>query len=192
MPRRGEAPRPPGRALRSASARVHGGADGSPEGDAGGAGPAAPVRYRIGMWLKPSHERLFPRGTFVVNAMASLLLGIAVPMRLPQARVRFLVAVGFRGALSTWSTPTYESAGLAPWAARFWPRVRGRRRRGRAGPGVRGEPDRTGGCGDGAGPLRLRARAPLPRVERGGHPRGRTRAHGCDLPGFPWTARPRR
>ncbi|MGW8944681.1 fluoride efflux transporter FluC [Streptomyces koyangensis] len=91
---------------------------------------AAPVRYWIGMWLKPSHERLFPWGTFVVNAVASLLLGIAVPMRLPQARVRFLVAVGFRGALSTWSTPACESAGLATMgrqvlAAGTWPPASG-------------------------------------------------------------------
>ncbi|MGA5297056.1 hypothetical protein ACWDR5_19685 [Streptomyces koyangensis] len=45
----------------------------------------APVRYWIGMWLKPSHERRFPWGTFDVNAVASLLLGIAVPMRLAYA-----------------------------------------------------------------------------------------------------------
>ncbi|MET7510323.1 CrcB family protein [Streptomyces albidoflavus] len=78
-----------------------------------GAGLAAPVRYWVGMWLKPSHERPFPWGTFVVNAVASLLLGIAVLMRLPQAWVQSLVAVGFCGALSTWSTLAYESAGLA-------------------------------------------------------------------------------
>lgn len=65
------------------------------------------------MWLKPSHERPFPWGTFDVNAVASLLLGIAVLTRLPQAWVQSLAAVGFCGALSTWSTPAYESADLA-------------------------------------------------------------------------------
>ncbi|MFZ4135567.1 fluoride efflux transporter FluC [Streptomyces koyangensis] len=73
----------------------------------------APVRYWIGMWLKPSHERPFPWGTFDVNAVASLLLGIAVLTRLPQAWVQSLAAVGFCGAMSTWSTPAYESADLA-------------------------------------------------------------------------------
>jgi CrcB protein len=51
-------------------------------------------------------------GTFAVNMAASLLLGIALEMRLPQAWIQSVLATGFCGALSTWSTPAWETTGL--------------------------------------------------------------------------------
>ncbi|MGA4538994.1 fluoride efflux transporter CrcB [Uniformispora flossi] len=77
-----------------------------------GAAVAAPLRYWVGVFLKPTWERPFPWGTFTVNAAAALLFGIAAEMRVPQEWIQSLVAVGFCGALSTLSTFAFEAAGL--------------------------------------------------------------------------------
>lgn len=78
-----------------------------------GAGVAAPVRYWAGALWKPTTAHPFPRGTFGVNMLACLLLGIAAEMRLQLGWVQALVATGVCGALSTWSTLAWEASGLA-------------------------------------------------------------------------------
>ncbi|MFW6721678.1 fluoride efflux transporter FluC [Streptomyces sp. MAR4 CNY-716] len=77
-----------------------------------GAGVAAPVRYRAGAAGRSTDRRPFPTGTFAVNCLACLLLGIALQMRVPLAWVQSLVAIGFCGALSTWSTLAWEVTGF--------------------------------------------------------------------------------
>ncbi|SEN79547.1 fluoride efflux transporter FluC [Actinacidiphila rubida] len=77
-----------------------------------GAAVASPVRYWAGVLAKSSGARPFPAGTFAVNMAASLLLGIALEMRLPQAWIQSLLATGFCGALSTWSTLAWETTGF--------------------------------------------------------------------------------
>lgn len=77
-----------------------------------GAAMASPVRYWMGVWGKPTDERPFPVGTFAVNAVACLLLGVSLEMHTPQPWVQALVSVGLCGALSTWSTLAWETTGL--------------------------------------------------------------------------------
>ncbi|WP_406499566.1 CrcB family protein [Streptomyces sp. NBC_00846] len=71
----------------------------------------APLRYLLGVDAKFRLHTVFPWGTFAANAGASLLLGF-----LSEAatggdigpRLQLLLATGFCGALSTWSTFSYE------------------------------------------------------------------------------------
>ena len=66
----------------------------------------AALRFLAGRQLNGA----FPTGTFVVNMVASLALGIitAAPEPLPA-----IVGIGLLGALSTWSTAAVEAAALA-------------------------------------------------------------------------------
>ncbi|MFF2820865.1 fluoride efflux transporter FluC [Kitasatospora cineracea] len=77
-----------------------------------GAAIASPLRFWAGVRGASSAQRLFPVGTFTVNAVACLLLGVALEMRHVQAWVQALVAVGVCGALSTWSTLAWETTGF--------------------------------------------------------------------------------
>ncbi|MFI9018686.1 fluoride efflux transporter FluC [Streptomyces griseus] len=77
-----------------------------------GAAVASPLRFWAGVWGKSTDRRPFPVGTFTINALACLLLGVALEMRHVQAWVQALVAVGVCGALSTWSTLAWETAGF--------------------------------------------------------------------------------
>ncbi|MFF9373504.1 fluoride efflux transporter FluC [Streptomyces griseoluteus] len=77
-----------------------------------GAAVASPARYWAGLVGKSTGKRPFPVGTFAVNMAASLLLGIALGMRLPQAWIQSVLATGFCGALSTWSTLAWETTGF--------------------------------------------------------------------------------
>ncbi|MEE1746456.1 MULTISPECIES: fluoride efflux transporter FluC [unclassified Streptomyces] len=71
----------------------------------------APVRYLLGVDAKFRLRTAFPWGTFAANAGAALLLGFfteAVTDGELGNRLQLLLAVGFCGALSTWSTFSYE------------------------------------------------------------------------------------
>ncbi|MFG2217595.1 fluoride efflux transporter FluC [Streptomyces sp. NPDC048685] len=71
----------------------------------------APLRYLLGVDAKFRLHTAFPWGTFAANAGAALLLGFfseAVTDGELGARLQLLLATGFCGALSTWSTFSYE------------------------------------------------------------------------------------
>ncbi|MER7856458.1 CrcB family protein [Streptomyces bacillaris] len=71
----------------------------------------APVRYVLGVDAKYRIHSAFPWGTFAANASAALVLGFiaeAVTGGDLGTRVNLLLATGFCGALSTWSTFSYE------------------------------------------------------------------------------------
>lgn len=74
---------------------------------AAGALVGAPTRYVTDRWLQSVHGGVFPWGTFTVNVVASFVLGLVLGGPAPHAVVA-LVAVGFCGSLSTWSTLAYD------------------------------------------------------------------------------------
>ena len=79
---------------------------------AAGAAVGAPTRYLTDRALQSTHGTAFPWGTFTINVVASLVLGVVAGAH-PSAAIVALVGVGFCGGLSTWSTLGYETVRLA-------------------------------------------------------------------------------
>jgi CrcB protein len=72
------------------------------------------LRYAMGQALGPVRPGAFPWHTFAVNVAGSLLLGLVVAL-VPQDdphHLRALLAVGFCGGLTTFSTFGYETVSL--------------------------------------------------------------------------------
>ncbi|WKD33896.1 fluoride efflux transporter CrcB [Streptomyces xanthophaeus] len=81
-----------------------------------GAAVGAPLRYLIDRAVQARHDSVFPWGTFVVNAAACLVLGALAGAALAGAapsRLQSLLGAGLCGALSTYSTFSYETLRLA-------------------------------------------------------------------------------
>ncbi|WP_327736181.1 fluoride efflux transporter CrcB [Streptomyces nojiriensis] len=81
-----------------------------------GAAVGAPLRYLLDRAVQARHDSLFPWGTFVVNAAACLVLGSLAGAALAGAassRLHLLLGAGLCGALSTYSTFSYETLRLA-------------------------------------------------------------------------------
>jgi fluoride exporter len=75
----------------------------------------ANARYLIGMWASERWGSSFPAGTLLINLSGSFILGFFMPLTLSlgwSERWRLLVAVGFLGAFTTFSTFTYETMQL--------------------------------------------------------------------------------
>lgn len=75
----------------------------------------APMRYLADLFIQSKHDSVFPWGTFTVNVVGSLILGVtaAVVNDLgPPAWVLALVGTGFCGALTTFSTFGFETIRL--------------------------------------------------------------------------------
>jgi fluoride exporter len=81
-----------------------------------GAMLGANARYWLGIWAGQKWEGTYPIGTLLINVTGCLFLGLIMTMTSgmdPAAyRVRFLFAVGFLGAYTTFSTFTFESFNL--------------------------------------------------------------------------------
>lgn len=86
-----------------------------------GAGLGAPLRYLTDRSIQSRHETTFPWGTLTVNIIASLILGIVAGAgtRL-NPNVGILIGTGFCGALSTYSTFSYETLRLAQDGTRLY------------------------------------------------------------------------
>lgn len=73
----------------------------------------ANLRYWVGGWVAGRLGSLFPWGTLIINVSGSLLLAIFLGWSAQQIsidpRVRMLVAIGFLGAYTTFSTYANES-----------------------------------------------------------------------------------
>lgn len=87
-----------------------------------GAAVGAPLRYLTDRAVQARHDSVFPWGTFVVNAAASLMLGAltgAVLDGAASSRLNLLLGTGLCGALSTYSTFSYETLRLAERGWKF-------------------------------------------------------------------------
>jgi fluoride exporter len=88
-----------------------------------GAAVGAPLRYLTDRAVQAFHDTVFPWGTFTVNVVGSLILGLLVggvaEAVIPHS-VMLLVGTGFCGALTTYSTFSYESLSLRESGARFY------------------------------------------------------------------------
>ncbi len=72
----------------------------------------ANLRYWLGGWLANRFGLLFPIETMLINISGSFVLGLFMTLALHSSWApewRHLVAVGFLGAFTTYSTYEYES-----------------------------------------------------------------------------------
>jgi fluoride exporter len=88
-----------------------------------GAAVGAPMRYLTDRAVQSRHDTAFPWGTFTVNVVACLVLGVVTGAALAGSAphgVQLLIGTGLCGALSTYSTFSYETMRLAEQGSRFF------------------------------------------------------------------------
>jgi len=81
----------------------------------------APLRYLTDRMVQSRHDSVFPWGTFVVNVVGCAVLGAltgAVAAGAASSQVQLLLGTGLCGALTTYSTFSYETLKLAEDGAR--------------------------------------------------------------------------
>lgn len=83
-----------------------------------GAAVGAPLRYLTDRLIRSRHDSVFPWGTLVVNVAGSLLLGFLIGLPTGPA-LTALLGTGLCGALTTYSTFSYETLRLAQDGARL-------------------------------------------------------------------------
>lgn len=91
-----------------------------------GAMVGAPLRYLTDRTVQAKHDTVFPWGTFTVNVVGSLVLGLitgAVTAGAASSQLQLLLGTGLCGALTTYSTFSYETLRLAEEGARFFAAV---------------------------------------------------------------------
>ncbi|UQA97015.1 fluoride efflux transporter CrcB [Streptomyces halobius] len=89
---------------------------------AGGA-VGAPLRYLTDRAVQAKLDAVFPWGTFTVNVVGCLVLGLitgAATSGAASSQVQLLLGTGLCGALTTYSTFSYETLRLAEDGARFF------------------------------------------------------------------------
>ncbi|MFE5796013.1 fluoride efflux transporter CrcB [Streptomyces sp. NPDC056503] len=75
-----------------------------------GAAVGAPLRYLTDRAVQARHDSVFPWGTFTVNVVGSFTLGLLTGVTSAQAHL--LLGTGLCGALTTYSTFSYETLKL--------------------------------------------------------------------------------
>jgi CrcB protein len=88
-----------------------------------GAAVGAPLRYLSDRAVQARHDTVFPWGTFTVNVLGSLILGIltgAVRAGGASPQIQLALGTGFCGALTTYSTFSYETLRLLEDDARLF------------------------------------------------------------------------
>lgn len=82
-----------------------------------GAVLGANARYFLGGWIADRWGASFPVGTLVINVTGSFLIGVVLTLVterfIAPAWVRPLIAIGFLGSYTTFSTFSYETLALA-------------------------------------------------------------------------------
>jgi len=88
-----------------------------------GAALGAPLRYSIDRAVQSRHDTVFPWGTFTVNitacAVLGFLTGAPTAAAVPQS-LQHLIGPGLCGALSTYSTFSFETLRLAETGSRYF------------------------------------------------------------------------
>ncbi|MGW3110581.1 fluoride efflux transporter CrcB [Streptomyces sp. NPDC001091] len=82
----------------------------------------APLRYLTDRAVQKRHDAVFPWGTLTVNVLGCLILGLltgAVTAGAASNHVQLLVGTGLCGALTTYSTFSYETLRLTETGTRF-------------------------------------------------------------------------
>jgi fluoride exporter len=75
----------------------------------------APLRYLTDLFIQSRHDSVFPWGTFTVNVIGSLILGVTAAAVIDLGSpswVLALVGTGLCGALTTFSTFGFETIRL--------------------------------------------------------------------------------
>ncbi|MEU6356238.1 fluoride efflux transporter CrcB [Streptomyces sp. NPDC047072] len=91
-----------------------------------GAVVGAPLRYLTDRAVQSRHDSVFPWGTFAVNVTGCLVLGLltgAVTEGAAGTHLQLLLGTGLCGALTTYSTFSYETLRLTETGARFYAAV---------------------------------------------------------------------
>ena len=77
-----------------------------------GGAVGAVLRYAIGVWSRELFGPEYPWGTFFVNVLGCLLMGVLVQLidvAIASDQARLLIGVGLLGALTTFSTFGYDT-----------------------------------------------------------------------------------
>ncbi|MFE3164953.1 fluoride efflux transporter CrcB [Streptomyces sp. NPDC059224] len=85
-----------------------------------GAVVGAPLRYLADRAVQARHDSVFPWGTFVVNVVGCLILGLltgAAEAGAASPHLQLLLGTGLCGALTTYSTFSYETLRLTETGA---------------------------------------------------------------------------
>ncbi|MGC0335836.1 fluoride efflux transporter CrcB [Streptomyces sp. SLBN-8D4] len=88
-----------------------------------GAMVGAPLRYLTDRAVQSRHDSVFPWGTFAVNVTGCLILGLltgAVAAGAAGPHLQLLLGTGLCGALTTYSTFSYETLRLTETGARLY------------------------------------------------------------------------
>lgn len=76
----------------------------------------APLRYLTDRLVQSRHDTVFPWGTFAVNVTGCLILGLLTGAA-PSPHLQLLLGTGLCGALTTYSTFSFETLRLAEGGA---------------------------------------------------------------------------
>lgn len=85
-----------------------------------GASVGAPLRYLTDRAVQLRHDTVFPWGTLVVNVTGCLVLGLLTGAALAghaSGHLQLLIGTGLCGALTTYSTFSYETLRLTETGA---------------------------------------------------------------------------
>jgi CrcB protein len=82
------------------------------------------ARYAVGVWIETFWRRDFPLATLLVNVTGCFILGFFLALAAERISItpmmRLLVATGFVGAYTTFSTFEYETQRLTTTGAFGW------------------------------------------------------------------------